>query len=83
MTVLNFAGASPTLADALIFSTMSELMRHQQVSVPLPAALQAFVEREAEREDRSLASVVRRCVTAARVQADRDRAGGNQAATGG
>ena len=45
---------------------MSEQMRCQQVSVPLPVALCEFVEREAEREDRSMASVIRRCVEAAR-----------------
>ena len=45
---------------------MSEQMRCQQVTVPLPVALCEFVEREAEREDRSMASVIRRCVEAAR-----------------
>ena len=32
----------------------------------LPVALREFVGREAEREDRSMASVIRRCVEAAR-----------------
>ena len=45
---------------------MSEQMRCQQMSVRLPVALREFVEREAEREDRSMASVIRRCVEAAR-----------------
>ena len=45
---------------------MSEQMRCLQVSVPLPVALREFVEREAECEDRSMASVIRRCVEAAR-----------------
>ena len=32
--------------------------RREQVSVPLPAALREFVERAAEREDRSVASMI-------------------------
>jgi hypothetical protein len=44
---------------------MSEQMKCQQVSVPLPAELRAFVEREAERQDRSVASVIRRLVASA------------------
>ena len=44
-------------------------MKTEQVSVPLPAELREFVERQAEREDRSVASVIRRLVAAA-AQAD-------------
>jgi hypothetical protein len=51
---------------------MSQHMREQQISVPLPAALREFVEREAEKQDRSLAGVIRRFVAAAAVaQAER------------
>jgi hypothetical protein len=51
---------------------MSEQMKCQQVSVPLPAELRAFVEREAQRQDRSVASVIRRLVDqAARSEHDR------------
>jgi hypothetical protein len=49
---------------------MSEQMKCQQVSVPLPASLRAFVERQAEREDRSVASVIRRYVAQAARAAD-------------
>jgi hypothetical protein len=42
-------------------------MREQQISVPLPLALREFVEREAEKQDRSLAYVIRRFVAAAAV----------------
>ena len=38
------------------------MTNREQVSVPLPADLRAFVEREARREDRSVASVVRRLI---------------------
>ena len=44
---------------------MSEQMKCQQVSGPLPAELREFVERQAEREDRSVASVIRRLVAEA------------------
>jgi hypothetical protein len=37
----------------------------EQVTVPLPPELRAFVAREAEREDRSQASVIRRLVAEA------------------
>jgi hypothetical protein len=43
----------------------------EQVSVPLPAELRAFVARVAEREERSQASVIRRLVAEA---ARRERA---------
>ena len=50
---------------------MSEPMRCQQVSVPLPQQLRSWVEAQAELEDRSLASVIRRCVAqAARAAAE-------------
>jgi hypothetical protein len=46
------------------------MTNRQQISVPLPAELRAFVERQAEAEDRSIASVIRRLVAeAARTQA--------------
>jgi hypothetical protein len=46
------------------------MSNREQVSVPLPAELRAFVERQAEAEDRSVASVIRRLVAeAARTQA--------------
>jgi hypothetical protein len=38
------------------------MARREQVSVPLPAELREFVEREAQRQDRSVASVIRRLV---------------------
>jgi len=38
----------------------------EQISVPLPAELRAYVQQVAVQEDRSVASVVRRCVEAAR-----------------
>jgi hypothetical protein len=37
----------------------------EQISVPLPPELRAFVVREAQREDRSQASVIRRLVAEA------------------
>jgi hypothetical protein len=46
---------------------MSQHMREQQISDPLPIALREFVEREAEKQDRSLAYVIRRFVAAAAV----------------
>jgi hypothetical protein len=53
--------------------------RDHQVSVPLPADLREFVERAAEQEDRTIAGQIRHLVAeAARVLADRDRAGGDQ-----
>lgn len=53
--------------------------RDHQVSVPLPADLREFVERAAEQEDRTIAGQIRHLVAeAARVQVDRDRAGGDQ-----
>ena len=46
-------------------------MKAEQVSVPLPADLRAFVERAAAREDRSVAGQIRHLVAeAARAQAD-------------
>jgi hypothetical protein len=46
------------------------MKNRDQVSVPLPAELRAYVERRAEAEDRSVASVIRRLVAeAARAQA--------------
>ena len=54
--------------------------RDHQVSVPLPADLREFVERAAEQEDRTIAGQISHLVAqAARVQADRDRAGGRSA----
>jgi hypothetical protein len=53
---------------------MSEQMKCQQVSVPLPAELRAFVEREAERQDRSVASVIRRLVDQAARREEHERA---------
>ena len=47
------------------------------VSVPLPAELRDFVRQQAEREERSVAQVIRRLVAAA-WKAERD--GGKQAA---
>jgi hypothetical protein len=44
---------------------MSEQMKCQQVSVPLPAELRAFVERVANEQDRSIAGVIRRLVAKA------------------
>jgi hypothetical protein len=43
---------------------MSEQMRESQVSVPMPPSLRSWVETRAKLEDRSVASVVRRCVEA-------------------
>jgi hypothetical protein len=40
-------------------------MKAEHVSVPLPADLHAYVRRQAEREDRSVASVIRRLVAEA------------------
>jgi hypothetical protein len=56
---------------------MSVPMRLLQVSVPLPPELRAFVERAAEREDRSLAAQIRHYVAAAarRAGVERDRDG--------
>lgn len=53
----------------LIHELGGRAMKTEQVSVPLPAELREFVERQAEREDRSVASVIRRLVAAA-AQAD-------------
>jgi hypothetical protein len=54
------------------------MSNREQVSVPLPADLRAFVERQAELEDRSVASVIRRLVVeAARARpAEGDRVAG-------
>jgi hypothetical protein len=41
------------------------MKNREQVSVPLPAELRDYVERQAEAEDRSLASVIRRLVAEA------------------
>ena len=41
------------------------MSNREQVSVPLSAELRQFVERAAEREDRSVASVVRRLIAEA------------------
>jgi len=40
----------------------------EQISVVLPPDLRAYVARVAEQEDRSMASVIRRLVTAAAAQ---------------
>jgi hypothetical protein len=42
-----------------------------KLTVPLPPELHAFVAREAEREDRSMASVVRRAVAEAAARRER------------
>jgi hypothetical protein len=47
-------------------------MRAWQVSVPLPVELRVFAERKAEREERSVASVIRQFVAEA---AAREREG--------
>jgi hypothetical protein len=44
-----------------------------QISVPLPAALRAYVQRVAEREVTSQAAVIRRLVAEAARQAGQDR----------
>jgi hypothetical protein len=41
------------------------MSNREQVSVPLPPELRAFVAREAEREERSQASVIRRLIAEA------------------
>lgn len=49
-------------------------MRREQISVPLEAELRAFAEREAERQDRSLAGQIRHFVAeAARRAAAQDQ----------
>jgi hypothetical protein len=53
----------------LVLNDGGPAMKAEQVSVPLPANLHAHVRRQAEREDRSVASVIRRLVAAA-AQAD-------------
>ena len=45
------------------------MKRREQVTVPLDPALRAFVEREAEREDRTMAAWIRRLVAQAQRQA--------------
>jgi cytidylate kinase len=40
------------------------MTNREQLSVPLPAELRVFVQRVAEQEDRSMASVARRLVAA-------------------
>lgn len=44
-------------------------MKREQITVPLDPALRAFVEREAEREDRTMAAWIRRLVAQAQRQA--------------
>ncbi len=39
--------------------------KREQISVPLPAALREFVERAAEREDRSVAGQIRHLIAQA------------------
>jgi hypothetical protein len=52
------------------------MTNREQLSVPLPAELRVFVQRAAEREDRSMASVIRRLVAAAAARAaEQQRAG--------
>jgi len=47
-------------------------LRENQVTVPLPSELRAFVERAAEREDRTVAGVIRHLVAeAARQEQER------------
>ena len=58
---------------------MSEQMRLSQVSVPLPVALREFVERAAEREDRSVAAQIRHSVaSAARAAAEQEGSHGER-----
>ena len=46
-------------------------MKAEQVSVPLPRELREFVERQAQREDRSVAGQIRHLVAeAARAQSE-------------
>ena len=45
----------------------------ERLTVPLPPELHAFVAREAEREDRSMASVVRRAVAEAAARRQRSQ----------
>jgi hypothetical protein len=45
------------------------MTNRDQISVVLPVELREFVRRAAEREDRSMASVIRRFVAAAAAQA--------------
>ena len=51
--------------------------RDQQVSVPLPDDLRAYVRRQAEQQDRSVASVIRRLVAEA-AHAEGERAMGGE-----
>ena len=44
-------------------------MKRGQISVPLDPKQREFIEQQAEREDRSVANVIRRLVEAARAQA--------------
>ena len=46
----------------------------EQVTVPLPPALREFVQRAAEAEDRSMASVIQRLVAVAARQAEQQHA---------
>jgi hypothetical protein len=49
----------------LVLRHGGSVMKAEQVSVPLPDDLRAYVRRQAEREDRSVASVIRRLVAEA------------------
>jgi len=47
------------------------MSKREQVSVPLDRELREFVEREAEREDRSMAAMIRRIVAAEAARRER------------
>jgi hypothetical protein len=49
----------------LVLRHGGSVRKAEQVSVPLPDDLRAYVRRQAEREDRSVASVIRRLVAEA------------------
>jgi hypothetical protein len=49
-------------------------MRENQISVPVEPALRKFVEREAQRENRTIANWVRHLIAEAARQAEQGRA---------
>jgi hypothetical protein len=49
---------------------MSNNKRREQVTVPMPAELRAFIEREAERQDRTVAGQIRHLVAEAARQSE-------------
>ncbi len=50
------------------------MRKREQLSVPLPPRLREFIEREAEREDRSVAGQVRHLVAEAARNSETERA---------